>query len=151
MVSAHYVWAGLDFMFDEEYRPVLLEANRSSHMLWEYLSFYQDERPFALTAAAMKRRAGPSCLLWRRSDSPFDGTLGRVGVETASFIGTLLAKHSKSKPFICFAEDNQEERSVVTTASGDRLVPGSIFRWWYEAPWSYERAGTMVIIQMASG
>jgi hypothetical protein len=141
----HYLWAGLDFIFDEDYRPVLLEANRSSHMLWEYLSFYQDERPFELTAAAMNRQVGPACLLWRRSDPPFDGTLGRIGVETASFIGHYLVKHLRSKPFICFAEDNQEERSVVTTASGGIIAPGSIFRWWYEAPWSYERAGTLVI------
>lgn len=143
MPISHYLWAGLDFMFDEDLQPVLLDANRSSHMLWEYMKFRQNERPFELTAAAMDRRAGPACLLWRRSDPPFEGTMARG--ETAPFIGHYLTRHLRQPPHICFAEDNQVEREVLITSSGDSVVPASVFRWWYQLPWSYERAGALVV------
>ena len=143
MPISHYLWAGLDFMFDEQYQPVLLDVNRSSHMLWEYMKFHQDERPFQLAAAALERRDGPVCLLWRRSDPPFQGTMAHG--ETAPFIGHYLARHLRRPPHVCFVEDNQTERDVLTAASGESIVPGSVFRWWYQIPWSYERAGAVVV------
>ena len=139
----HYLWAGLDFMFDEDYQPVLLDANRSSHMLWEYMKFHGDERPFELAAAALERPGGPVCLLWRRDDPAFDGTMSRG--ETAPFIGHYLSRHLKSPPVVCFVEDNQRERPELTTASGEAIIPASLFRWWYGLPWTYERSGTLVI------
>ena len=136
---AHYIWAGLDFMIDRDGTPVLLEANRSSHMLGEYLEFFGDERPFELTAAVINAVDGPPCLLWRRDD-PFPDA-----DEDACFIGRHLANSLRTPPLIANVEDNQEARSELLLRDGSRVRPGSIFRWWYGLPWDYERAGVRVI------
>jgi len=135
----HYVWAGLDFMFDAEGLPVLLEANKSSHMLGEYLEFFGDTRPFELTAQTMNEAGGIPCFLWRRDD-PFPDA-----DEDACFIASHLAPFLETKPVICNVEENHESRADLLTRDGDRVIPGCIFRWWYGLPWSYERAGVKVI------
>lgn len=135
----HFVWAGLDFMLDLDGTPVLLEANKSSHMLGEYRQFVGDERPFQLTADAMNAADGPACLLWRRGE-PFPGA-----DEDACWIGGMLAKHLRETPIICDVEDNQEPRSDLIARDGRAVRPGSLFRWWYGLPWSYERSGVRVI------
>jgi hypothetical protein len=136
---AHYQWAGLDFLVDADGTPVFLEANRASHMLGEYLHFFGNDRPFELTAAVMNRADGPPCLLWRRGDPLPDAD------EDACFIGRHLHKHLKQPTLICNVEDNQEPREELLTRDGRLVRPGSIFRWWYGLPWSYERAGVTVI------
>ena len=136
---AHYHWAGLDFLIDRDGTPVFLEANRSSHMLGEYLHFFRNDLPFVLTAAVMNRAAGPPCLLWRRRDPAPDAD------EDASFIGRHLARHLQRPPIICNVEDNLVERSHLIARDGAPVQPGSIFRWWYSLPWSYERTGVTVI------
>lgn len=137
--AMHYVWAGLDFMFDAEGTPVLLEANKSSHMLGEYLEFFGDNRPFELTAQAMNSAGGEPCCLWRRGD-PFPDA-----DEDACFMTRHLAPFLNRPPVICNVEDNQDPRTDLVSREGDRVIPGSIFRWWYGLPWSYERAGVQVI------
>ena len=135
----HYVWAGLDFLIDRQGAPVLIEANRASHMLDEYVQFIGDERPFELTTGVMNRAAGPPCLLWRRDDP-----LPEAG-EDACFIGERLMKHLAEPVVICNVEENQEPRTELVARDGRRVRPGSIFRWWYGLPWSYERSGATVI------
>lgn len=135
----HYLWAGLDFMLDRDGVPVLLEANRSSHMLGEYMQFHGDERPFELVAAAMNEAGGIPCLLWRRGD-PFPDA-----DEDACFIGGHLSRYLDRAPVICNVEDNQEPRTELLARDGNWVRPGSIFRWWYGLPWSYERSGVRVI------
>ncbi len=135
----HYHWAGLDFMLDADGAPVFIEANRASHMLGEYLQIIGDERPFELTAGIMNRAAGPPCLLWRRQD-PFPDA-----DEDACFIGRYLSKRLHQPPIICDVEDNQEPREDILSRDGRRIRPGSIFRWWYGLPWTYERSGATVI------
>ncbi|MBI3862655.1 MAG: hypothetical protein HY290_12260 [Planctomycetia bacterium] len=136
---SHYLWAGLDFLVDGDGTPVFIEANRASHMLGEYLHFFGDERPFELTAGVMNRADGPPCLLWRRGDPLPDAD------EDACFIGRHLERYLKRPPVICNVEDNQEPRDEITGRDGRRVRPGSIFRWWYGLPWSYERSGATVI------
>lgn len=135
----HYLWAGLDFMFDRDGTPVLIEANKSSHMLGEYMQFHGDERPFELIAGVMNRADGPPCLLWRRGDPLPDAD------EDACFIGRYLTNHLREPPIIGNVEDNQEPREEFITRDGRRIRPGSLFRWWYGLPWSYERSGVVVI------
>ncbi|MSR57937.1 MAG: hypothetical protein EXS05_09705 [Planctomycetaceae bacterium] len=135
----HYHWAGLDFIFDAGGSPVLIEANRSSHMLGEYLQFHGDDRPFALTAGVMNRAGGVPCFLWRRGD-PFPDA-----DEDACFIARHLRPHLAVEPVICNVEDNQEPRSELVAHDGRQVRPGSIFRWWYGLPWSFERSGVTVI------
>ncbi|MCX6543661.1 MAG: hypothetical protein NTV05_04520 [Acidobacteria bacterium] len=135
----HYLWAGLDFMIDRDGIPVLLDANRSSHMMTEYLEFFGDDRPFALTAGRMNRADGPPCLLWRRGEPLPDGG------EDAPFIGHHLAARLTIQPAICDAEDNQDPRATLISRDGRIVSPGSIFRWWYGLPWTYERAGVLVV------
>lgn len=135
----HYLWAGLDFLVDRSGQPVLIEANRASHMLGEYLQLVGDERPFELTAAAMNRAAGPPCLLWRRGDPLPDAD------EDACFIGEHLARHLPQSPVVCNVEDNQQPETELIARDGRRVRPGSIFRWWYGLPWSFERSGVTVI------
>jgi hypothetical protein len=136
---AHFHWAGLDFLVDQDGTPVFIEANRASHMLGEYLHFFGDDRPFELTAAIMSRAAGPPCLLWRRCDPAPDAD------EDACFIGRHLERHLSRPAIVCNVEDNQEPRDELTARDGRRVRPGSIFRWWYGLPWSYERSGVTVI------
>ena len=136
---ALYHWAGLDFLVDRNGAPVLIEANRSSHMLGEYLHYFGDDRPFQLTAEVMNRSAAPPCFLWRQSDPTPDAD------EDATFITRHLAPHLNQPPVICNVEQNQFERTVLTTRDGAEVQPGSIFRWWYQIPWNYERAGITVI------
>jgi hypothetical protein len=135
----HYLWAGLDFMFDGDDAPVLIEANKSSHMLYEYRQFVGDERPFELVAAAMNTADGPPCVLWRACE-PLPGDN-----EDAPFITRGLTPFLKSPPLIGNVEDNQAESPVFRTRDGQSVRPGSLFRWWYGLPWSYERAGVRVI------
>lgn len=135
----HYHWAGLDFILDESGVPVLIEANRSSHMLGEYLHFHGNDRPFALVADVMNRAGGVPCLLWRRGD-PFPDA-----DEDACFIARHLHPHLNTEPVICNVEDNQEQRTDLLTRDGRYVRPGSIFRWWYSLPWTYERSGVTVI------
>lgn len=135
----HYLWAGLDFLVDRNGIPVLIEANRASHMLGEYLHFMGDRRPFELTAQLMNRAPGAPCLLWRRADPLPDAD------EDACFIGKELARHLAEPPIVCNVEDNQEPRTDLVARDGRRVRPGSIFRWWYGLPWSYERSGATVI------
>ena len=135
----HYLWAGLDFLIDASGSPVFIEANRASHMLGEYIQFFGNERPFELVADLMNRADGPACLLWRRGD-PFPDA-----DEDACFIGKQLSKHLDQPPVIGNVEDNQEPHEEFTTRDGRRVLPGSIFRWWYGLPWTYERAGATVI------
>jgi hypothetical protein len=135
----HYVWAGLDFLIDRQGTPVLIEANRASHMLGEYVQFIGDERPFELTAGVMNRAASPPCLLWRRDDP-----LPEAG-EDACFIGERLMKHLAEPAVICNVEENQEPRTELVARDGRQVRPGSIFRWWYGLPWTYERSGATVI------
>lgn len=138
-IPRHFVWAGLDFIFDRDGTPVLLEANRSSHMLGEYLYFFGNERPFELTAAVMNAADGPPCLLWRRNDPLPDAD------EDACFIGRHLAEYLREPPLIANVEENQDPRSELLLRDGSRVRPGSLFRWWYGLPWSYEREGVRVI------
>jgi len=135
----HYLWAGLDFLIDRNGTPVFIEANRASHMLGEYMQFLGNDRPFQITSGVMNRAAGPPCFLWRRDDPLPDAD------EDACFIGRHLEKHLNQSPIICNVEDNQESREELVARDGRRVVPGSIFRWWYGLPWSYERAGVIVI------
>jgi hypothetical protein len=135
----HYVWAGLDFAVDAEGIPVLLEANKSSHMLGEYLHFLGDERPFALTAERMNAAPGPPCILWRRDD-PFPDR-----DEDVCFITRHLSPYLDRPPVICDVEDNRSLREELVSRSGQSVLPGSLFRWWYDLPWTYERSGVLVI------
>jgi hypothetical protein len=135
----HYLWAGLDFMFDQDGVPVLLDANRSSHMMVEYLEMLGDDQPFALLAAAMNQAGGIPCLLWRKADPLPDA------VEDACWIGEHLSEHLDRDPVVCDVEDNQSLRPELTARDGRTIQPGSIFRWWYGLPWSYERSGTLVV------
>ena len=137
--ASHYHWAGLDFLIDRDGTPVFIEANRASHMLGEYMQFLGNERPFEITAGVMNRAGGFPCFLWRRDD-PFPDA-----DEDACFIGRHLARHLDKPPVICNVEDNQEPCQELVARDGRRVVPGSIFRWWYGLPWSYERAGVTVI------
>lgn len=139
MSSSHYHWAGLDFIFDRDGVPVFIEANRASHMLGEYVHYFGNERPFERTAAVMNRAGGTPCLLWRAGD-PFPDA-----DEDACFIGKHLARHLDTEPVVCNVEDNQEPRAELLARDGRTVRPGSIFRWWYGLPWSYERAGVTVI------
>jgi hypothetical protein len=108
-------------------------------MLGEYMHFFDDDRPFGLTAAVMNRAAGPPCLLWRRIDPAPDAD------EDASFIGRHLERRLGRPAIVCNVEDNQEPREDLVARDGRRVRPGSIFRWWYGLPWSYERSGVTVI------
>lgn len=135
----HYHWAGLDFIFDRDGSPVFIEANRSSHMLGEYLHFFGNDRPFELAAGVMNRAGGVPCLLWRRGD-PFPNA-----DEDACFIAQRLRPHLSDEPVVGNVEDNQEPRTDFLARDGRRIRPGSIFRWWYGLPWSYERSGVTVI------
>jgi hypothetical protein len=126
-------------MLDEGGTIYFLEANRCSHMLWEYVESYGDEEPFRLTAAAMNAAGGVPYLLWRRQDQ--EG----VGDETACWIGSRLARHLEHPPVIAFVEDNQQEREELLSREGTWGRPGSLFRWWYPLPWSCERSGVRVI------
>ncbi|MFN0052497.1 MAG: RimK family alpha-L-glutamate ligase [Planctomycetales bacterium] len=135
----HYWWAGLDFMIDQAGSIVLIEANRSSHMLGEYQEFVGDDLPFALTAEVMNRAGGTPCLLWRRGE-PFPDA-----DEDACYIARHLSPHLREAPVVCDVEDNQEPRTWLMARDGRRVSPGSIFRWWYGLPWSFERAGVRVI------
>lgn len=108
-------------------------------MLGEYLRFFADERPFELIAARMNAASSPPCLLWRKGDpSPH-------AEEDACFIARHLTPFLDERPAVCDVEDNQFERPELITRDGQTVRPGSLFRWWYGLPWSYERAGTLVI------
>src|SRR5205823_5798870 len=104
-----------------------------------YMQFHQNERPFELTAGVMNRSAGPACFLWRRQDPMPDAD------EDVCFIGRHIARHLEQAPVICNVEDNQEPSDELVSRDGRRVRPGSIFRWWYGLPWTYERAGVTVI------
>lgn len=119
--------------------PYLLEANRASHMLGEYRHYYGDDRPFELTAAAMNEGCGPPCLLWRKGDPLPDAE------EDACYIGNLLSPYLRESPRIAFVEENTQEQDLLVTRTGETVVPGSIFRWWYGLPSSYEQQGVRVI------
>lgn len=136
---SHYQWAGLDFLVDRDGSPVFIEANRASHMLGEYMQFHRNERPFEIIADVMNRSQGPACLLWRSGD-PFPDA-----DEDACFIGRHIAAGLNQPPVICNVEDNHEPREELIARDGRHVCPGSIFRWWYGLPWSYERAGVTVI------
>lgn len=136
---SHYHWAGLDFLIDGDGTPVFIEANRASHMLGEYMQFMGNERPFEIIAGVMNRVAGPPCFLWRRDD-PFPDA-----DEDACFIGRHISRYLDQPPVICNVEDNQQPCGGLVSRDGRRLVPGSVFRWWYGLPWCYERAGVTVI------
>jgi hypothetical protein len=135
----HYLWAGLDFLLDEEGRPVLIEANKSSHMLGEYLQQYGDERPFERIAARMNACEGPPAILWRRSDPAPQAD------EDVCFITRHLRPFLDREPVLANVEDNPLPRAELLTRAGTLIRPGSLFRWWYGCPSSYERAGTLVI------
>ncbi len=135
----HYHWAGLDFMFDADGRPVLLEANRCSHMLWEYLLLYGDDTPFRLAAELLNAAEGPTCFMWRRDDPLPDAD------EDACWIARHLQPFLDQEPLICHVEENRQERDELLTRDGKFVRPGSVFRWWYDLPWSYERSGVLVI------
>ncbi len=135
----HYLWAGLDFMIDRDGTPVFIEANRASHMLGEYVQLIGNERPFVLIADVMNRAPGPACLLWRQGD-PFPDA-----DEDACFIGRHLSKYLDQPPVIGNVEDNQEARDEFVARDGRHVRPGSLFRWWYGLPWTYERACVTVI------
>jgi hypothetical protein len=135
----HYLWAGLDFLLDEEARPVLIEANKSSHMLGEYLQQYGDERPFERIAARMNACEGPPAILWRRSDPAPQAD------EDVCFITRHLRPFLDREPVLANVEDNRLPRGDLLTRAGTLIRPGSLFRWWYGCPSSYERAGTLVI------
>ncbi len=135
----HYHWAGLDFMFGADGRPVLLEANRCSHMVWEYLLLNHDDTPFQLTADLLNAVEGPICLMWRRGD-PFPGA-----DEDACWIADHLSPYLNREPLVCHVEDNREATEELLTREGERVRPGAIFRWWYDLPWSFERSGVRVI------
>lgn len=135
----HYLWAGLDFLLAETGEAVLIEANKSSHMLGEYLRQYGDERPFERIAARMNAMPGPPAILWRRADPLPDAD------EDICFITRHLAPHLDREPLIAHVEDNQATRPELCLPDGGLIVPGSLFRWWYGCPSSYERSGTLVI------
>ncbi len=135
----HYRWAGLDFMFDRGGTPYLLEANRCSHMLPEYVAAYGDDEPFRLAAEAMNEVGGFPCLLWRRQD------LAATDEENAAWIGSNLARFLHRPPAIAFVEDNAEDRAELRTREGKWVRPGSLFRWWYPLSWSFERTGVRVL------
>jgi hypothetical protein len=135
----HYYWAGLDFMIDEEDVPVFLEANRCSHMLKEYVALGGGDEPFRLTAALMNEADGPPCLLWRRRDPEPNAD------EDACWIAAQLQPHITRPALIGHVEDNQDDEELFLTRDGQRVQPGSLFRWWYPLPWSHERNGVRVI------
>jgi hypothetical protein len=135
----HYLWAGLDFLLAEDGTPVLVEANKSSHMLGEYLHQYGDERPFERIAARMNAMTGPPAILWREADPVPNSD------EDICFITRHLAPFLDREPVIANVEENQEHRAELLSRDGRWVVPGSLFRWWYGCPFDYERAGTLVI------
>ena len=138
-VPAHYLWAGLDFIFDRRGEPFFLEANRCSHMLQEYVAEYGNEEPFRVIARAMNEAGGVPCLLWRKKDL----TPGHD--ENAHWIGGRLSKYLDRPPAITLTENNPAERAVLLTREGTWVRPGSLFRWWYPLPWSMERSGVRVV------
>jgi len=136
---AHYQWAGLDFIIDRDGVPVFLEANRSTHMLYEYVNTFNSFEPFRRTAALMNQTPGPPCLLWRKQDTEVSGE------ENACWIGSCLARFLEREPAIAFVEDIREAGDVLLGRDGKPVQPGSIFRWWYPLSWSFERSGVRVI------
>ncbi len=139
MAIEHYLWAGLDFMFDRTGTPFFLEANRCSHMLQEHVAAGGGGEPFRQTAAVMNEAGGIPCLLWRRQD------LEPADEENAAWIGSRLAPHLYRPPAVALVEDNAEDWEELRTREGARVRPGSLFRWWYPLSWSFERSGVRVI------
>src|SRR5580704_12078073 len=117
----HYLWAGLDFMIRDDGVVFFLEANRSSHMLVEFVQLYGHAGPIAAVAQVMDQAGRPSCLLWRRKEDPAEHGEG------ACWIGAELSKHLSHRPLIAHVEDNQEERSDLMIGDGSRVHPGSVF------------------------
>jgi hypothetical protein len=146
LTLSHYLWAGLDFILPADGPPVLLEANKSSHMLGEYLRFHDDEAPFERVARRMNEADGPPVILWRRSDPQPDAD------EDITFITRHLAPYLAEPPRLANVEDNADESvppteqpATILCRDGQRVRPGSLFRWWYGCPWRFERNGVLVI------
>jgi hypothetical protein len=136
---SHYQWAGLDFILDQDGVLFFLEANRSTHMLWEFVAVYGHGEPFHQVASWMNAASGPPCVLWRRRDPNIDD------VENAGWVGSWLSKFLNRAPLVAYVEDNQTEREELLTREGNWILPGSLFRWWYPLPWSLERSGVRVV------
>lgn len=140
-------------MLDEHNSPVLLEANRSSHMLGEYRELVGDARPFEITAAAMNAADGPPCILYRASDPLPDLTTipSPEEDEDVTFIHRQLHPYLRQPAVIGNVEDNAADARgpaddrLFVARDGSRVRPGSIFRWWYGLPWEFERNGVLVI------
>ena len=140
----HYIWAGMDFILDHDGTPVLLEANKSSHMLGEYLEFCGDDRPFQLAAEVMNAADGPPCLLWRRGE-PFPDA-----DEDACWIGAKLTKYLRETPIVCDVEDNQDspDKSPGSVGFSPR---GSVIsqETWAEAHATSTFVGRVQLVQFA--
>jgi hypothetical protein len=136
---AHYNWAGLDFLLDRDGVPYFLEANRSSHMLYEYVNTFNSLEPFRRTATLMNQTPGPPCLLWRKQDTEIGA------VENACWIGSCLTRFLEREPDIAFVEDIPKANGELLSRDGKPIQPGSIFRWWYPLSWSFESFGVKVI------
>jgi len=126
-------------MVDRDGVPFFLEANRSSHMLYEYVNTFNSLEPFRRTAALMNETPGPPCLLWRRHDTEMEG------VENSRWIGSCLTRYLEREPVIAFVEDIPKENGELLSRDGISVQPGSIFRWWYPLSWSFENSGVRVI------
>jgi len=139
LVPWHYVWAGLDFIVPDGDLPVLLDANKASHMLWEYLLLYRSDLPFRILAARLKGSASRPCFLLRRSDRPPGEP------EDAAFVLSHVARHLDRPPHICYLESQANHGTTLLDAEGETVEPDVVFRWWYPLRSAFEHAGALVI------
>jgi len=132
-----YLFAGLDFIFDQDGNPWFLEANGSPHGLRNFDRLYPERRFPELVAKFMLKQGKELCVVTSLSDK-FE-----KNKENGLWVYHRLIKHIPNLR-LCYVQHNSHREKTLIDTKGELFEPNCIFRYGQKISNSFERRISMI-------
>jgi hypothetical protein len=164
----HYIFAGLDFIFDRDRIPWFLEANSASTVHKEFEELYGDCTTIKALAGYINRLPGNNLCIFLSKNHRF-----RACKENTAWVPYKIRPFIKKQMHFCYMQDNLRVarnyfldhnfikftltnfskgggNSYVINSKGKKIRPGIILRKHFQLNPEFEQEGVHVINTMAA-
>ena len=137
MKIKNYIFAGLDFIFDEKFNPWFLEANRAPFAIMEYEELYGTPKPFEELAKYMISKGNKICLISSKRNKR------RKGIENSRWAFDKL-KEKIPNLKLCYEEDNKWKKKELEDVNNNSFKSDCIFRFNHKIPVIFEKKSVVI-------
>ena len=134
----HFVYAGLDFIFDKNWNPCFLEANENADLTTHFKRLYKTDILFKKFANIVNRSGNNFCIATSRIKKKYDD-------DSNVFLNNIKKYLKDVESHIFIVENNRKRKKTLKTTDKKIIKPDAVFRWFYKFPKQFEKDGVRVI------